>query len=233
MNKRYVVIFAFIAFLCCVNDVHSKEVVTIAIGGLSFNEAVKDGIQSPIPSPIRKMSSAVTKRQETENICKNVMSSYYLKNALNTDYAVEWARDYEKSKERGQGLLNVYNTYRDAANRNPSAKVRVICHSHGCGLLLEAMRKYPAIRLNKVVSIGTMVSRGNLGADVLRFLSIMKEKKPENVGSWTNFYSMDDKLLSRPLGNGIKNIELNNIDHSDYFTNSIAKKAVMRELMRP
>lgn len=157
--------------------------------------------------------------------------SEYLAEGLGEGFqAVPWEGVFTKGPAREQAIAGLAETLRAEYAREPGRPINLVCHSHGCGIALEALARVEpdGVRVAKLVSVGTRLT--GLPGDNRR-------DKPANVGDWINIHSRHDQALSAALeGEGILNAEFTGGDrhphlgvftgHGLYYENPELREAI-------
>lgn len=163
-----------------------------------------------------------------ENRLKN---SEYLAQGLGEGFEpLRWESVYTARSGRGGAVDAMAEMLREQHRSDPDRPINVVCHSHGCGIALEAFAAVEGdgIRVEKFVSLGTRLT--GLPGDNRR-------DKPANVKDWVNVHSRHDQALSKALdGKGILNVEFTGGDphphlglvggHALYYRDPEVREAV-------
>ena len=120
---------------------------------------------------------------------------------------IEWSGD-NSDCERKDAAKKLARTLRNLNKYRPDEPITIVAHSHGGNVALLAS-EVTGTRIDNLVTLGT---------------PIMKHYQPGNtIGTWTNVYSVDDRVQTLPIGarrihNKAINVRLRGFGHSDLHT---------------
>jgi len=171
---------------------------------------------SDFPIPDIKDSRPAALR---DNRLKN---SEYLAQGLGEGFqALRWEGTYTARSGRENAVAELAGMLREQHRLDPGRPINVVCHSHGCGIALEAFAAVESegVRVERFVSLGTRLT--GLPGDNRR-------DKPANVRDWVNIHSRGDAAFSKALdGTGILNVEsLGGGGHAAYYEDPALRRAV-------
>lgn len=221
------------ALLLAVGPAACDEPLNIAVGGVRLAPATADLLgRYEQPRPPGMLSDALesvrlltTIKDPVEGLLPAVLpgtpagvqenrhrNSEYLAQGLGEGFEpLRWESVFTKGSERDQAISSLSEMLRIRHAENPDRDINVVCHSHGCGIALEAFEQVESegVRVGKFVSLGTRLT--GLPGDNRR-------DKPKNVGEWVNIHSRHDQALSKSLeGEGILNAEFTGGDSQPHL----------------